>query len=203
MNRKENMKRVAIVGAHELTRDNAPWDDKDCDIWAISNYAHADWMKRVSAVVEIHKPVIYEMHPDDREYWAWLQETDLPVYMLDPSDKIKNAILYPLDEIKSSVLSNTFVHGKPVTNLGSSIDFAIALAIYHHYPVIDVYGVEMGIDSKYVTQRPGFAYWAGMAAGRGITVNINCTDGLFPETIYGRYMVDKSKHVAFMRIGIL
>ena len=195
-------KRLAIVGAHELSRDNAPWDDLSYEIWAISNYARADWMRRLDAVIEIHKPVLYQNHPADHEYWDWLQRTELPVYMLDPSDEIQNVRVYPLESIRHVLLRNIYVHGKPVTNLGSSIDFAMALAIYMQYPVIDVYGVEMGIDSKYVTQRPGFAFWAGLAAGRGLTVNINCTDGLFPETIYGRFMVDKPKHLAFMRIEL-
>jgi len=198
MNRK-----LAIVGAHDLTRDNAPWNDTGCEIWAISNYANAPWMKRCDAVIEIHKPIIYQHHPDDKTYWEFLQWTDKPVYMLDPHTAIKNVRRYPLEEIKAGLLRHVFVHGKPVTNLGSSIDFALALAIYEQYQVIDVYGVEMGIDTKYVTQRPGFAFWVGLAAGHGLTVNINCTDGLFPETIYGRYMVDKSQHVAFMRMAIL
>ena len=195
-------RRLAIVGAHELSRDNAPWDDDACEIWAISNYARAHWMRRCDAVIEIHKPVIYQHHPDDKLYWEFLQWTDKPVYMLDPHPDIRNVIMYPLDDIREVLLRNVFVHGQPVTNLGSSIDFALALAIYERYPVIDVYGVEMGIDTKYMTQRPGFAFWAGMAAGRGLTVNINCTDGLFPETIYGRYMVDQSKHIAFVRFGL-
>ena len=195
------MLRLAIVGAHDLTRDNAPWDDMSCEIWAISNYARADWMRRCDAVIEIHKPVVYQHHPDDKKYWNFLKATDKPVYMLDMHEDVANVRRYPLEEIKTNLLRHVFVHGKPITNLGSSIDFALALAIHQQYPVIDVYGVEMGIDTKYITQRPGFAFWVGLAAGRGITVNINCTDGLFPEAIYGRYMVDKKKHVAFMRIG--
>ena len=194
-------KKLAIAGAHELTRGNVPWNDPDYDIWAISNYANAPWMKRCDAVIEVHKPMIYQHHPADKWYWKFLQGTDLPVYMLDLHLDIKNAKPYPFYSIREKLLSNVFVHGKPVTNLGSSIDFALALAIFLEYQVIDVYGVEMGIDTQYVTQRPGFAFWVGLAAGRGITVNINCTDGIFPDTIYGRFMVDKSQHVAFLRIG--
>ena len=195
------MRKLAIVGAHEDTRNNAPWNKYGYEIWASSNYGNAPWMKRCDALIEIHKPVIYQHHPDDKEYWKWLQQTDMPVWMLDLHPAIKNAKLYPLEEIKKELLSSVFVHGEPVTNLGSSVDFALALAIYLKYPVIDVYGVEMGIDTKYVTQRPGFAFWVGLAAGRGIKVNINCTDGLFPQTIYGRFMADRSKHVAFLRIN--
>ena len=193
--------KLAIVGAHELTSDNAPFFDADYDVWGISNYGNAPWMRRFDALIEIHKSVVYEQHPDDPKYWDWLQRTTIPVYMLDIHPDVQNARPYPLGSIRTELLSNVFVHGEPVTNLGSSIDFALALGIYQKYAVIDVYGVEMGVDSKYVTQRPGFAFWVGLAAGRGITVNVNCTDGLFPQTIYGRTMVDKDKHLAFLRIG--
>jgi len=197
-----DIKKLVIVGAHKLTRDNAPYNDHECDIWGICHYGRAPWMLRCDALIEIHKPILYMHHPEDTGYWEWLQETVMPVYMLDPHPDIKNAEPYPLHAIEYNLLGNVFVHGEPVMNLGSSIDFALALGIFFRYESIDVYGVEMGIDSKYVTQRPGFAFWAGLAAGLGIEVNINCTDGLFPNKIYGREMVDKKNHVAFLRIGV-
>jgi hypothetical protein len=195
------LKKLAIVGAHRDTRDDAPYDDLDYDIWSISNYANAEWMKRSTAVIEIHQPVLYTQHPDDREYWGYLKNTDAVVYMLSMHNEVKNAKFYPLPEIRKELLSNIFLHGEPVDNLGSSIDYALALGIYLKYNVIDVYGVEMGIDSQYMTQRPGFGFWTGLAAGRGITVNINCTTDIFPKFLYGRNMVGKDKHLAFLRIG--
>jgi hypothetical protein len=194
------MKKVAIVGAHYETRDDAPYSDVEYEIWGISRYARAPWMLRCDAVIEIHKGPVYMFHPEDRHYWQWLQETDLPVYMLSGHTDIKNARPYPLQSMRRELLSNIRVHGEPITNLGDSIDFALALAIYQEYDVIDIYGVEMGKDTKYVTQRPGFAFWTGLAAGRGITVNINCTSDLFKTHIYGRWMVDVDEHLAFLKI---
>lgn len=194
------MKKLAIVGAHEATRDNAPFDNPDYEIWGITRYAKADWMKRCDTVIEIHPEPFYTNHPEDKGYWEWLQNTDATVRMLHLHMDIKNAVMYPLQSIRDELLKNVYVHGERITNLGSSPDFAIALAIYQKYDVIDIYGVEMGIDTKYMTQRPGFAFWTGLAAGRGITLNVNCTDNLFTQPVYASGYVGAKDHVAFLRI---
>jgi len=193
------MKRLAIVGAHEATRSNAPFNDPEYEIWGITRYARAEWMKRCDAVIEIHPAPFYMNHPEDKDYWEWLLNTELPVYMFDLHMDLKNPVLYPLHGIKNTMLNKSFVHGEHFTNLGSSPDYALALAIYLKYDVIDVYGVDMGIDTKYMTQRPGFSFWVGFAAGRGIEVNINCTEDLFIQNSYGKG-VGMDKHLAFLRI---
>jgi hypothetical protein len=177
-------KKVAIVGAEPLTRDDAPFDNHEYEIWAISNWANADWMKRCDQVIEIHKPEVYKDHPNDPSYWGWLQNTDIPVVMQSPDPDIKNSCYYPLGEIRE-MLSGFWVKGKPAQALNSSIAYAIALAVLQNYSVIDVYGVEMSNSSEYRSQQPIFAFWIGFAAGKGIKLNVNCTQDLFVQPLYG------------------
>lgn len=176
--------KLIIAGAQELTRNNVPWDAK-AEIWAISNHAAAEWCKRIDAVIEVHRPEVYKAHPQDPAYWEWLQKTDKVVYMLDMHPSIKNAQLYPLDKIKL-MTSGIQVHGASVKNLGSSVDYALALAIFLNYKEIDFYGVEMAHSSEYKSQQASFTFWTGFAAGRGIKLNFHCTKRLFDRPLYGQ-----------------
>jgi hypothetical protein len=180
-------KKLAIVGAEPRTRDNAPYDNPDYDIWAISNWANAPWMKRCTAVIEIHKPSLYMNHPLDPGYWEFLQATDTPVYMQTADDRISNAVVYPLEDVLDVLadLGNLKINGRDPQTLNSSIVYAIGLAILQGYEVINIYGVEMANSSEYRSQQPMFTFWVGFAAGRGIDLNINCTEGLFIQPLYG------------------
>ena len=66
----------------------------------------------------------------------------------------------------------------------SSVAYAIALAIYKGYKVIEIYGVEMETNSEYGHQRTGVAYWVGFAEGRGIYVDFH-SHKFFNEPLYG------------------
>lgn len=179
------MKKLAIVGAQELTRDNAPWDDEAFDIWTISNWSKAEWCKRCDGVIEIHEPKVYKNHPADGDYWNWLQTQDsAKVFMLYPDERVKNCQLYPLHGALQ-LTRNLKVLGEEAQNIASSIDYAVALAIIEGYEQIDVYGVEMARSSEYKNQQASFAFWVGLCAGKGIALNINCTRGLFVKPLYG------------------
>lgn len=178
------MKKLAIVGAEPLTRNNAPFNDEDYDIWAISNWANADWMLRCSAVIEVHKPKLYMNHPKDAEYWNWLQNTDIPVYMQDIDSNVKASVKYPLDDVLDLV-GSLKIYDEEARPLNSSIAYAIGLALLQGYKEIDIYGVEMSNSSEYRSQQPMFTFWVGVAAGMGATININCTQALFVQPLYG------------------
>jgi len=191
------LKKLAIVGAQKLTRNNAPFEDDDFDIWTISNWGAADWCKRADAVIEIHKPSVYTDHPTDRKYWAWLQKTKTPVYMLDLHPNIESATLYPLDEIQAT-LKNITVHGDNIQNFGSSLDYSLALAIYQGYTHIEIYGVEMAHSSEYRSQQASFAFWVGVATGRGVAIDLRCTNKLFDRPLYGRQSNETEKIINYI-----
>lgn len=52
----------------------------------------------------------------------------------------------------------------------NTIDYMIALAIYEGYTSLDLYGVNMALESEYYYEKPGVDYWCGQAMGRGIRV---------------------------------
>ena len=178
------MNKLAIIGAEPLTRNNAPWDDMSFDIWTISNWANADWAKRVSASIEIHKPKLYKDHPLDAKYWEYLVNTDVPVIMQETDRDVKSSCVFPLSEIKN-LTKNVIVKGQQAQILNSSICYCIALAILQNYEQIDVYGVEMSNSSEYRSQQSAFTFWVGFAAGRGVKLNINCTQALLLQPLYG------------------
>lgn len=187
------MKKLAIVGSQELTRDNAPWENKEFDIWTITHHAHAKWCKRFDAVIEIHEKNFYTKGIHDPQYFEWLKNIDQPVYLINAHADIKSAIEYPLDEIKKELLGNINVKGKPAQNFSSSIDYTLALAILKGYEQIDIYGVEMRHESEYGDQQFSFSFWVATAAAKGIKVNLHCTNGLFNKPLYGKQDVTTEK----------
>lgn len=55
---------------------------------------------------------------------------------------------------------------------GSTVDYAIALALLRGYTEIDMYGVNMETTSEYYYQKPSLDFWCGMAKGRGVKVRV-------------------------------
>ena len=180
------MSKVAIVGSQELTRDNAPYNDPEYEIWSFSDWLTAPWLKRCDALFEIHLANVYMNHPRTPEYWFALQQTTIPVYMNPVADpRVPNSVLYPLDSVLGLVSSGKNLN-KSFKPLNSSVAFAMGLAILKEYDVIDVYGVELeNPGEQFAKQSNLFAFWVGVAVSRGIEVNVNCSNGLFHKPLYG------------------
>lgn len=177
------MTKLAIVGAETRTRENAPWNNQDYEILGISIWSHAAWMKRCDIVLEMHD-LDSLVNESDKEYWPWLQKTDIPVYTTKIDKRINNNKEYPITDIQN-MIKHVKSNGNASKVLNSSISQAIALGILYEYSVIDIYGVEMANSSEYHSQQPVFMFWVGFAAGRGIEINVNCTSKLFDKPIYG------------------
>lgn len=180
-----SVKKVAIVGAQTLTRDNAPYNDATYDIWSFADWICSDWLKRCTGLFEMHSPRNYMDHYRTPEYWSELQTIEYPVWMYPVADpKVKGSVEYPLEGVLSLVSKGkqNDANFKP---LNCSIAYAIGLAIYLEYDVIDVYGVELNVIGEYMSQKGMFAFWSGVALGRGVELNINCSEGLFIEPLYG------------------
>jgi len=179
--------KLAIVGSEESTRDNAPWTDLSYDIWTFADWGKAPWLERCTALIEIHRPIGqsgYTEHPRDPYYWEWLQNTDTPVFMYPPDPRVKSSVNYPLDGVLA-MLEGLKIKGQNAKPLNCSPAYAIALGIYKGYTEIDVYGIEMAHSSIYQAQQPIFSFWVGFAAGKGVKLNIKCTNDLFIKPLYG------------------
>lgn len=153
-------RKVAIVGFALSSRDKAPFTDPDVEIWGVNELYKA--VPRVDVLFELHDRFWLTQKERNPEHLKWLQETSIPVYMLDHYDDIPKSIRFPIE-----IITKEF--GTYFTN---SISYLIALAIYLKFDEIGVYGVDMATDSEYGSQRPSVEYFIGVAKGRGIDVII-------------------------------
>lgn len=185
-------KTVAIVGAHTKTRDAAPWSRKYVDIWVFNESISIGWAKRADAVFQMHHEAIWRnpLNRNDGNYHSWmLQEHPYPIYMLDKYTDVPAAEKYPLDEVAEYCLSGLLRGRNKKEKIGkyftSSVNYAIALAIYQKYESIELYGIEMESNTEYSEQRPGVFFWIGLALGRGIEVIVHEQSGFFRDLLYG------------------
>jgi hypothetical protein len=183
------MNPVAIVGSQSATCDLAPFDNLDVDIWGFN--MHSMSMKRITASFEIHTKELFEQR--GKEFLSWLQDKITPTYMREHYLEYPTSIAYPYDDIFE--MTSHILQGReklePLKLLGSSVDYAIALAILQNRPKIFLYGIELvgdrtfGNVNEYKYQRDSFMFWSGFAGGRGIKMEIYCADNLFRKEIYG------------------
>jgi len=68
--------KIAIVGTHPATRENAPWGDSDYLIWLFNETPASPWVKRWDASFQLHAPEVYTSTNNfvDPSHWAWLQQ---------------------------------------------------------------------------------------------------------------------------------
>lgn len=181
--------KLAIVGAEEQTRHLAPWDDPDYEIWVFNEFATAEWCKRWDALLQIHTPSVYQNLYNKRNlnYWAWLQEKHgKPIYMQHVDPLVPDSVKFPLDEINEKLLTSLTWDGNRVAPYRASIAFAIALAVYQgRFEQIDIFGVELTATNEYRSQKHNFAFWVGLATGRGQRVNLRCSRATFDQSMYG------------------
>jgi hypothetical protein len=171
---------VAIVGSHPDTSKQFDFDRTDCDIWVFNEALATDWCKRADGVFQMHKPVIFRSatNRNDPKHYEWLKtQQDCVVFMIDQYEDVPKSEKYPLMEIFEA-----FPNAERYFT--SSVAYAIALAVYKGYKVIEVYGVEMETQTEYGPQRTGVAYWVGFAAGKGICVNFHSRK-FFSAPLYG------------------
>jgi len=68
----------------------------------------------------------------------------------------------------------------------STVSMALALALHLGYETIELWGVDLGSNTEYAYQQPGFVYWAGVARGMiGDGFQMHCGEQHFSNRIYG------------------
>jgi len=132
------------------------------------------------------------------------QPCDLTIDMNDYSDNRWGFVETELDQLTQRLcerrgLIYIGLHNYPLQKMidyygvdffSSSVDYAMALAIYQNPAEIHLYGVNLGTDSEYAYQRPGCHFWIGQAMGRGIDVKIHGDSSLMRnknDELYGYY----------------
>jgi len=157
------MKQVAIIAKGRGWVD-APYN---CETWGITQLL-------------IRRPVdlVIDMNVYEDLRWGKKEALENKMVMLMcktshiPYIGLNN---YPLSEIMEQFDTDYF---------GGTIEYAIALAIYRGYEVIDLYGINFKLNSEYGYQKPSIDFWCGVAKGRGIKIKSH-GDSLIMKTIDG------------------
>jgi hypothetical protein len=167
---------LIVMGSHPRTRNEFDWSRDDCDILVFNEAMKASWVQRADYVIQIHLPVIWRNpgNRNDPQHYAWLKSGATPtILMQDKYDDVPNSVRYPLEEVQK--LGHRY--------LTSSAAYAIAWGIISGYERIEIYGVEMETNTEYAHQRPGVAYWIGLAKGAGVDVDYH--GKLLDSPLYG------------------
>lgn len=166
------MKNLAIVGGHRDTRDQAPYNSGDFDIWTFNEAPQADWCLRWDACFQLHRPTVYTSPQNwsNKLHWDWLQQDhgDRVIWMQERDARVRNSKRYPLDEIIGSI------PGGSMRWFDSSPAYALALAIYQGYEGVELYGMSLASNTEYNYQLRNWNFWVGVALGVGVEVVIKC-----------------------------
>ena len=176
------LRSLAIVGSHPDTRELAPYDDPNYEIWLFNEAPQKpETYRRWDACLQIHKPEVYSSLQNwvNKDHWEWLQQDhgERRIFMQDVDPRVPNSVRYPLEGVLSLV---------PYKYLRSSPALALALAIYLGYRHIELYGSELSSNTEYTYQAINYAFWIGFAHGYGVELEMKCWHQEFYEQpIYG------------------
>lgn len=176
------MKTVAIVGRSKETREFAPFDNPQVDIWAFNDYAMQ--LPRVSGVFEAHDDCLTADRYDEH-YKDWLRQPhDFPIWMHETHPEIPASQLFPRNAISALFPLCMWRGGEPLKDFYSSTTpYALALALLKRYRRIELYGIEL-FENKYRKQGDSIFYWFGQAAARGVEIGIHEKSNLFADALY-------------------
>ena len=117
--------------------------------------------------------------------------------IITPNDSsYEKHIKYPLEEI---------IEYFGVDYFASSIDYALAYAIYKGVKEIHIYGINF-VDTniaEYTRQKPSAEFWIGFAKGRGIKVENHSPSSTILKTHNGKlygYETEQKEQIKTMKI---
>jgi len=176
---RKGKKTIAIVGFAPTTRDIAPYDDPDVEIWGLNEAYKYDFMKRWDRWFQIHQPWSYRRpeNRNDPDHWEWLQKDhDFPIYMQDVDPDVPASIKLPLQEIIDTFLPNVIRgEGEVIEYFTSSYAYLAGFAALLHKDDLEnlrleTYGFEMSTMTEYHYQKGSTEFWMGLLAGKGADI---------------------------------
>lgn len=182
------MKTVAILGNASQTREYAPFDDEETDIWVMT--LHALKARRVTAVLEMHDDVLiskrWQKYKDVNEYRQWLRTAKVPVYMHKKHPMIPSSRRYPREEIERKYGGGLWKGEQEIrTFFGGTASYGLPLALHLGYERIELYGIELArTHPEYAEERDALFLWIGRATALGIDVCVHEDSRLFSKMLY-------------------
>lgn len=184
-------RKVCIVGFAKTSRDLAPYDSPEWEIWGVNDAW--SFAQRADRWFEVHSTWIYEWElRRNAGHISWLRqfgEAGGIVYLLEARPDMPHAVRFPFEDVVNNLWPHRATEGDHKTSrpyLTSSIAYMQALAIAEGFEDIAVVGVDMAADSEYADQRPCCEYLVGLAQGRGIRMWLPEACGLLNGPLYGR-----------------
>lgn len=177
-------RKIAIVGTAPSSRDLAPYDDPDWEIWGISPFNY-NLMGRWDVWFELHDSKMFLEQGWDPGFWEWMTKQEKPIYLQEKHRDIPASVKFPKDK-----LLKAFPMAAERNFFQSSISWMIAFAISEGVEEIGVWGVDMARDSEYAEEKPSCTYFLGIAEGRGIKVTLPIESDLMQSV--GLYGYDNS-----------
>lgn len=163
---RSDKKKVCLVGYAETSRDQAWYDDPECEIWGVNMLYR--FIPRADRWFQIHhdwndsrKWPLSEAGGSPIDVHQWMRESEIPIYMTQVEPDIPMSVKYPLEDVAS---------GGP-QYLTSSIAMMFALALHEGFQTIGLYGIEFVHGTEYEAQKPCLEYWMGRALERGVDVH--------------------------------
>lgn len=205
-------KTVAILGMAESTRELAPFDDLDVEIWGVNESASnrgphgKPWLRRWDRWFQMHKKFDYSRsnNQNDPEHWAWLRAaTGKPIYLQETDPEVPAGVQYPKDAIVAKYLKSYIRVGdtKPIEYFKSSAAYQLALAGLEDFQRVEVYGIEMSFETEYKDQRPNFEFWCGIV-GQTAEIVLPATCSLLGGSDSFRYGYDQRPKLNPTQLGI-
>jgi len=154
---------LCIIGTADPTRQMAPYDDPNFEVWGVAVASTFPDVKRVDLQFELHPRGYWERDPNVTER---LKKTTTPIYMHEHFPDIPSSMRYPIEVVQE--------YRKYLTN---SIAYMQALAFHSFVATgkpkhIAYFGVHMSSAEEYTEQRPCCEYWIGRQEGAGIDVEM-------------------------------
>lgn len=184
---RKGKKTVAIVGFANESVTLAPYGEPGVEIWGL-NEAHAfSWMKRAHRWFQLHdsyKSAIAKRGISGHHEWLKENKWNIPIYMMQIDPEIPRSTAYPIDDV--CALTGKVKKGdETVRYFNSTFDYMMGLAILEGFERIEVYGVHMKSEGEYEYQRPGAAFWIGLATGKGIEIYLPPVSPILKSNLYG------------------
>lgn len=193
--------KLAIVGFHEATRDKAPYDNPDYEIWGCNEEYRFDWLKREDRHFQLHPRWDFSRsnNLNDPNHFSWLQNKTGQCLFCKGSGRraddatcsfCNNGVYTPPKERETVLVYMQKTHDDipnsikyPMAEVTaeflpdapyytSTPAYMLGLALLMGYKEIELYGFDMGTTTEYHYQRANFEYWIGIAHGRGIKVTL-------------------------------
>lgn len=173
--------RVAIIGFASSSRNKAPHDDPEFEIWGCN---------AVGRIVKGRFDRMFDPHqydgPNPRIHLVdrlkWYSEWGGVVYMKQPHPDLVNSVELPYGRLAETFAP--FTKGRPY--FASTIAFMMALAIAEGFQEIHILGIDLVTEAEYGRQRGNLEHLIGFAQGLGRTVHVPEVSALLSSPwIYG------------------